>query len=316
MSKDDIIVKRVAYNKEGLYNKDGELISNLYYYIPNYNIKDLDGNRYFIACEECNSIFVNLDTKEEIFKAETITPYYGKYLVAVTGYNSKELFDFKGNKLLKDSYYYISPNNNDTIIIGDYTECNYDHNYYIKKGLISLDGKVILEKKYNDIIYIDDDNYLIKSFKKRENHNTTYEYFIFNIKSCSYKYIGKEESKFENYDYIIFNNHIIFRNLRVDNSYMVNLNGEIIKLSYFIFSVNHALNILIIKDKKTGKVGMLDKDLNIIFPCEYNYIEDFNNEGYAVASKTVDKETKYGIIKIDGTIAFPFILEYLTSYDL
>ena len=206
---------------------------------------------------------------------------------------------------------------------------NNDYKYYSiiknnKKGLIKVDGTVILQPKYNAIIKIN--NYFIfndsignygainasgKPIIKPQN-KFIYAYndsILRHKKSNGWKYFKpngedfKTTGKFElelmklNFYKVYKNNKIFLHDFETDELLDVD------KFENYYPITNKLISVL-----KDSKIGLVDIDMNIIIPFEYEEISFFNHELLLVKSND-----KYGLINLKNESIISCDYELLVS---
>jgi len=177
--------------------------------------------------------------------------------------------DKTGNQTVENEYLYI-----------DYVFNRYFIAYKDEKGLgvIDKDGHVLIDFKY-DVLSRIEDKKLLKGVKMGKEDVTT----IFSNKMEKVTEIaGATINIHKEYIEIFDNSKSVF----IDNE------GEL-RSTKELFANNKLLGI-----EQNGKWGFADRNENIIIPCTYDSITEFNKAGFA----GIEKDGKWGIIDENGNI--------------
>lgn len=150
-----------------------------------------------------------------------------------------------------------------------------------KCGLISPDGKVLIDFKFDDIRFIQDTMYLASVYRpKSEQTQTNLDYWNsgYQVKDAViYNKHFKEISRFDNYQYLLYygvNRLIVKKN---DKFGVVNTFGEVIvPLAYEGLSQENAVYMV----RKENKMGVLNMDGKMVLPCDFQGIQFYEKAIY------------------------------------
>ena len=226
----------------------------------------------------------------------------GIYINAVKD-NVIEVFDLQGNKIETDinskiktenSNYYITIDKNNIYKVVDANEnviINNDYNYmeYLpgdyfivardsKNGVVDINGKSVIELKYDSISRINETNIL------QEETNKSIELYNLNMKKITTMSNATIKEVKDDKEYILLFSENDFKYLDKD--------GNILKAQE-LFKENNlfAKNV-------NGKWGFVDKNGNLKVQNKYEVVTDFNKYGFA----GIKKDGKWGVIDQEGHI--------------
>ena len=226
----------------------------------------------------------------------------GLYINAVKD-NVIEVFDLQGNKIETDinskiktenSNYYITIDKNNIYKVVDANEnviINNDYNYmeYLpgdyfivardsKNGVVDINGKSVIELKYDSISRINETNIL------QAETNKSIELYNLNMKKITTMSNATIKEVKDDKEYILLFSENDFKYLDKD--------GNILKAQE-LFKENNlfAKNV-------NGKWGFVDKNGNLKVQNKYEVVTDFNKYGFA----GIKKDGKWGVIDQEGHI--------------
>lgn len=226
----------------------------------------------------------------------------GIYINAVKD-NVIEVFDLQGNKIETDinskiktenSNYYITIDKNNIYKVVDANEnviINNDYNYmeYLpgdyfivardsKNGVVDINGKFVIELKYDSISRINETNIL------QAETNKSIELYNLNMKKITTMSNATIKEVKDDKEYILLFSENDFKYLDKD--------GNILKAQE-LFKENNlfAKNV-------NGKWGFVDKNGNLKVQNKYEVVTDFNKYGFA----GIKKDGKWGVIDQEGHI--------------
>lgn len=226
----------------------------------------------------------------------------GIYINAVKD-NVIEVFDLQGNKIETDinskiktenSNYYITIDKNNIYKVVDANEnviINNDYNYmeYLpgdyfivardsKNGVVDINGKSVIELKYDSISRINETNIL------QAETNKSIELYNLNMKKITTMSNATIKEVKDDKEYILLFSENDFKYLDKD--------GNILKAQE-LFKENNlfAKNV-------NGKWGFVDKNDNLKVQNKYEVVTDFNKYGFA----GIKKDGKWGVIDQEGHI--------------
>lgn len=226
----------------------------------------------------------------------------GIYINAVKD-NVIEVFDLQGNKIGTDinskiktenSNYYITIDKNNIYKVVDANEnviINNDYNYmeYLpgdyfivardsKNGVVDINGKSVIELKYDSISRINETNIL------QAETNKSIELYNLNMKKITTMSNATIKEVKDDKEYILLFSENDFKYLDKD--------GNILKAQE-LFKENNlfAKNV-------NGKWGFVDKNGNLKVQNKYEVVTDFNKYGFA----GIKKDGKWGVIDQEGHI--------------
>lgn len=226
----------------------------------------------------------------------------GIYINAVKD-NVIEVFDLQGNKIETDinskiktenSNYYITIDKNNIYKVVDANEnviINNDYNYmeYLpgdyfivardsKNGVVDINGKSVIELKYDSISRINETNIL------QAETNKSIELYNLNMKKITTMSNATIKEVKDDKEYILLFSENDFKYLDKD--------GNILKAQE-LFKENNlfAKNV-------NGKWGFVDKKGNLKVQNKYEVVTDFNKYGFA----GIKKDGKWGVIDQEGHI--------------
>lgn len=226
----------------------------------------------------------------------------GIYINAVKD-NVIEIFDLQGNKIETDinskiktenSNYYITIDKNNIYKVVDADEnviINNDYNYmeYLpgdyfivardsKNGVVDINGKSVIELKYDSISRINETNIL------QAETNKSIELYNLNMKKITTMSNATIKEVKDDKEYILLFSENDFKYLDKD--------GNILKAQE-LFKENNlfAKNV-------NGKWGFVDKNGNLKVQNKYEVVTDFNKYGFA----GIKKDGKWGVIDQEGHI--------------
>ena len=226
----------------------------------------------------------------------------GIYINAVKD-NVIEVFDLQGNKIETDinskiktenSNYYITIDKNNIYKVVDANEnviINNDYNYmeYLpgdyfivardsKNGVVDINGKSVIELKYDSISRINETNILQAETNKK------IELYNLNMKKITTMSNATIKEVKDDKEYILLFSENDFKYLDKD--------GNILKAQE-LFKENNlfAKNV-------NGKWGFVDKNGNLKVQNKYEVVTDFNKYGFA----GIKKDGKWGVIDQEGHI--------------
>ena len=226
----------------------------------------------------------------------------GIYINAVKD-NVIEVFDLQGNKIETDinskiktenSNYYITIDKNNIYKVVDANEnviINNDYNYmeYLpgdyfivardsKNGVVDINGKSVIELKYDSISRINETNIL------QAKTNKSIELYNLNMKKITTMSNATIKEVKDDKEYILLFSENDFKYLDKD--------GNILKAQE-LFKENNlfAKNV-------NGKWGFVDKNGNLKVQNKYEVVTDFNKYGFA----GIKKDGKWGVIDQEGHI--------------
>lgn len=226
----------------------------------------------------------------------------GIYINAVKD-NVIEVFDLQGNKIETDinskiktenSNYYITIDKNNIYKVVDTNEnviINNDYNYmeYLpgdyfivardsKNGVVDINGKSVIELKYDSISRINETNIL------QAETNKSIELYNLNMKKITTMSNATIKEVKDDKEYILLFSENDFKYLDKD--------GNILKAQE-LFKENNlfAKNV-------NGKWGFVDKNGNLKVQNKYEVVTDFNKYGFA----GIKKDGKWGVIDQEGHI--------------
>ena len=226
----------------------------------------------------------------------------GIYINAVKD-NVIEIFDLQGNKIetdinskikTEDSNYYITIDKNNiykvvdangnVIINNDYNYMEYlPGDYFIvardsKNGVVDINGKSVIELKYDSISRINETNIL------QAETNKSIELYNLNMKKITTMSNATIKEVKDDKEYILLFSENDFKYLDKD--------GNILKAQE-LFKENNlfAKNV-------NGKWGFVDKNGNLKVQNKYEVVTDFNKYGFA----GIKKDGKWGVIDQEGHI--------------
>lgn len=226
----------------------------------------------------------------------------GIYINAVKD-NVIEIFDLQGNKIETDinskiktenSNYYITIDKNNIYKVVDANEnviINNDYNYmeYLpgdyfivardsKNGVVGINGKSVIELKYDSISRINETNIL------QAETNKSIELYNLNMKKITTMSNATIKEVKDDKEYILLFSENDFKYLDKD--------GNILKAQE-LFKENNlfAKNV-------NGKWGFVDKNGNLKVQNKYEVVTDFNKYGFA----GIKKDGKWGVIDQEGHI--------------
>lgn len=226
----------------------------------------------------------------------------GIYINAVKD-NVIEIFDLQGNKIETDinskiktenSNYYITIDKNNiykvvdangnVIINNDYNYMEYlPGDYFIvardsKNGVVDINGKSVIELKYDSISRINETNIL------QAETNKSIELYNLNMKKITTMSNATIKEVKDDKEYILLFSENDFKYLDKD--------GNILKAQE-LFKENNlfAKNV-------NGKWGFVDKNGNLKVQNKYEVVTDFNKYGFA----GIKKDGKWGVIDQEGHI--------------
>lgn len=226
----------------------------------------------------------------------------GIYINAVKD-NVIEVFDLQGNKIETDinskiktenSNYYITIDKNNIYKVVDANEnviINNDYNYmeYLpgdyfivardsKNGVVDINGKSVIELKYDSISRINETNILQAEINK------SIELYNLNMKKITTMSNATIKEVKDDKEYILLFSENDFKYLDKD--------GNILKAQE-LFKENNlfAKNV-------NGKWGFVDKNGNLKVQNKYEVVTDFNKYGFA----GIKKDGKWGVIDQEGHI--------------
>lgn len=226
----------------------------------------------------------------------------GIYINAVKD-NVIEIFDLQGNKIETDinskiktenSNYYITIDKNNIYKVVDANEnviINNDYNYmeYLpgdyfivardsKNGVVDINGKSVIELKYDSISRINETNIL------QAETNKSIELYNLNMKKITTMSNATIKEVKDDKEYILLFSENDFKYLDKD--------GNILKAQE-LFKENNlfAKNV-------NGKWGFVDKNGNLKVQNKYEVVTDFNKYGFA----GIKKDGKWGVIDQEGHI--------------
>lgn len=226
----------------------------------------------------------------------------GIYINAVKD-NVIEVFDLQGNKIETDinskiktenSNYYITIDKNNIYKVVDANEnviINNDYNYmeYLpgdyfivardsKNGVVDINGKSVIELKYDSISRINETNIL------QAETNKSIELYNLNMKKIITMSNATIKEVKDDKEYILLFSENDFKYLDKD--------GNILKAQE-LFKENNlfAKNV-------NGKWGFVDKNGNLKVQNKYEVVTDFNKYGFA----GIKKDGKWGVIDQEGHI--------------
>ena len=226
----------------------------------------------------------------------------GIYINAVKD-NVIEVFDLQGNKIETDinskiktenSNYYITIDKNNIYKVVDANEnviINNDYNYmeYLpgdyfivardsKNGVVDINGKSVIELKYDSISRINETNIL------QAETNKSIELYNLNMKKITTMSNATIKEVKDDKEYILLFSENDFKYLDKD--------GNILKAQE-LFKENNlfAKNV-------NGKWGFVDKNGNLKVQNKYEVVTDFNKYGFA----GIKKDGKWGVIDQAGHI--------------
>lgn len=233
----------------------------------------------------------------------------GIYINAVKD-NVIEIFDLQGNKIETDinskiktenSNYYITIDKNNIYKVVDANEnviINNDYNYmeYLpgdyfivardsKNGVVDINGKSVIELKYDSISRINETNILQAEINK------SIELYNLNMKKITTMSNATIKEVKDDKEYILLFSENDFKYLDKD--------GNILKAQE-LFKENNlfAKNV-------NGKWGFVDKNGNLKVQNKYEVVTDFNKYGFA----GIKKDGKWGVIDQEGHIVQETIYE-------
>lgn len=337
--------------KIGFINKKGEIKIK-----PIYNMASDFYNGYANIIKDSTYGYIDKMGNEVLFKQyKEVYFYYGNTGIAkkddkfgLIDRNGKQLTDFKYNMILffgfnhfkgilsKESNHLLD--NNGKVIFNENLEYNIKSEYFEKdslliyeknvdnkklQGLVSLDNKIVTEPIYDNIYFIEDDEFFVVKKNKKfgfinkkgsEIIPLNYDQVTFNIndnlipvkKENKWGFINrKNEIKipFEYDEAYPFFNEVAFikkENLYgvIDKSNKIKFNSE--KSDFPFYSDN--LSIL----KKDNKYGYINKKGEIVIPTIYDYAYPFiNNIAY------IELNGKSGFINKKGKEIIPTIYKQL-----
>lgn len=226
----------------------------------------------------------------------------GIYINAVKD-NVIEVFDLQGNKIETDinskiktenSNYYITIDKNNIYKVVDANEnviINNDYNYmeYLpgdyfivardsKNGVVDINGKSVIELKYDSISRINETNIL------QAETNKSIELYNLNMKKITTMSNATIKEVKDDKEYILLFSENDFKYLDKD--------GNILKAQE-LFKENNlfAKNV-------NGRWGFVDKNGNLKVQNKYEVVTDFNKYGFA----GIKKDGKWGVIDQEGHI--------------
>lgn len=226
----------------------------------------------------------------------------GIYINAVKD-NVIKIFDLQGNKIETDinskiktenSNYYITIDKNNIYKVVDANEnviINNDYNYmeYLpgdyfivardsKNGVVDINGKSVIELKYDSISRINETNIL------QAETNKSIELYNLNMKKITTMSNATIKEVKDDKEYILLFSENDFKYLDKD--------GNILKAQE-LFKENNlfAKNV-------NGKWGFVDKNGNLKVQNKYEVVTDFNKYGFA----GIKKDGKWGVIDQEGHI--------------
>ena len=218
----------------------------------------------------------------------------GIYINAVKD-NVIEVFDLQGNKIkTENSNYYITIDKNNIYKVVDANEnviINNDYNYmeYLpgdyfivardsKNGVVDINGKSVIELKYDSISRINETNIL------QAETNKSIELYNLNMKKITTMSNATIKEVKDDKEYILLFSENDFKYLDKD--------GNILKAQE-LFKENNlfAKNV-------NGKWGFVDKNGNLKVQNKYEVVTDFNKYGFA----GIKKDGKWGVIDQEGHI--------------
>ena len=296
--KDDENTYLVA-EKDGniqLYKNDKILLDNNYQAI-NYN----EDSGLLILQKDNKYGVTDLNGKQILNVEYEQIQIPGDYITAIKDGNS-EIFDLTGTKQENLSYANVLMTENENYSITIDTNDKY--------GVISKDGNVLIENKYNYIQYLYDNYFIVGGDSGKSG--------IVNDKGEEILPINYEViQKLDNSDIIqamvgnvleLYNKQISLiismedGKLDINDNYIkvysntqtayVSLDGSL-KTDFEIFPDN-----AFFASEKDGKWGFVDKDNNVKIDYQYDKVTELNELGFA----GIKKDGKWGVIDKDGNI--------------
>ncbi|MGN1269270.1 MAG: WG repeat-containing protein [Clostridia bacterium] len=264
---DIFIIKRNG--KEGVVDKEGQTI--LY---PEYDGIFI-GGMYLIAKKDNNSLVFDLNgNKIETTVVSKIQTENPNYFITIDENNIYKVVDSNENIVIDNDYDYIEYLPGDYFIVAK----NF------KNGIININGKSLVEIKYDSIFRISDTNLLqlsTSSDKTIELYNLKMEKII-SMSNANVKEFKSSENSNESYIMLLSETDFVY----------FDKNGN--KLT----SQDVYKNNQLFSKKINNKWGFVDKNGDIKVQNEYDMVTDFNEYGYA----GIKKDGKWGVINQEGNI--------------
>lgn len=273
--------------------------------IVNYEYEDIQYNvlsDVFII-QRNGKYGANTREGKTILYPEYSSVYTGGIYINAVKDNVIEIFDLQGNKIETDinskiktenSNYYITIDKNNIYKVVDANEnviINNDYNYmeYLpgdyfivardsKNGVVDINGKSVIELKYDSISRINETNIL------QAETNKSIELYNLNMKKITTMSNATIKEVKDDKEYILLFSENDFKYLDKD--------GNILKAQE-LFKENNlfAKNV-------NGKWGFVDKNGNLKVQNKYEVVTDFNKYGFA----GIKKDGKWGVIDQEGHI--------------
>lgn len=273
--------------------------------IVNYEYEDIQYNvlsDVFII-QRNGKYGANTREGKTILYPEYSSVYTGGIYINAVKDNVIEVFDLQGNKIETDinskiktenSNYYITIDKNNIYKVVDANEnviINNDYNYmeYLpgdyfivardsKNGVVDINGKSVIELKYDSISRINETNIL------QAETNKSIELYNLNMKKITTMSNATIKEVKDDKEYILLFSENDFKYLDKD--------GNILKAQE-LFKENNlfAKNV-------NGKWGFVDKNGNLKVQNKYEVVTDFNKYGFA----GIKKDGKWGVIDQEGHI--------------
>lgn len=273
--------------------------------IVNYEYEDIQYNvlsDVFII-QRNGKYGANTREGKTILYPEYSSVYTGGIYINAVKDNVIEVFDLQGNKIETDinskiktenSNYYITIDKNNIYKVVDANEnviINNDYNYmeYLpgdyfivardsKNGVVDINGKSVIEPKYDSISRINETNIL------QAETNKSIELYNLNMKKITTMSNATIKEVKDDKEYILLFSENDFKYLDKD--------GNILKAQE-LFKENNlfAKNV-------NGKWGFVDKNGNLKVQNKYEVVTDFNKYGFA----GIKKDGKWGVIDQEGHI--------------
>lgn len=188
-----------------------------------------------------------------------------KYSIAITKNDKFKILENENNKLKNEEY--------------EYLEYLYDDYFVIfengKFGVIDNENNEIIDCKY-DVIQRIGKTKIIEA----NNLNTQNTDFI----------IGKKVIMTMQNPTVQINENYIYVYSSNDMKY-INFDGNIVKNNEMFSSKLYAI-------KQQNKWGFADENGNIVVECQYDFVTEFNKNGFA----GIKKNEKWGVINSDGKV--------------
>lgn len=207
-----------------------------------------------------------------------------KYSIAITDDNNFKILDNENKELKNKKYEYL-----------EYIDDDYFVTYKNKKfGIINANGEKIVDYKYDSIQKIPNTDMVQATVFSKNNSDI--------IKD------GKTLLSMKNAEVLLKDNYIIV-NSDSDRAY-IDYEGNIVENTQMLDSELYAYkeentNTYKKFNQQNSKWGFINKDGDIIVECKYDFVTEFNQNGFA----GIKQNGKWGVINSKGEIIVEPIYE-------